>query len=363
MNAPVNEVRSFMEIVLQKIGVPVEDVPACVDVLISSDLSGIESHGIGRFKMYYDRIKAGIQFPVTKIKVIQDSKAVAVWDGGHGMGQVVSCKAMQKAIDKAAEFGLGAVAVRNSTHFGICGYYAKMATRQNMAGLIFTNARPSVAPLFGVTPLLGTNPICFGAPSDLAFPFLFDAATSITQRGKIEVLAREEKDTPIGWAIDTDNQPYKDTTQLLKDLVLKKASLLPLGGNSETMGGHKGYGLSTMVEIFCAAFQQGSFLKGLLGFENREAKPYRLGHFFVAFNISSFIDVNIFKKTVGDIIRQLKDSQKSPDYDNIFVGGEKEYLSERKVLLEGIPIIDNLRRDLNLIKEELRLDVDYKWLR
>jgi LDH2 family malate/lactate/ureidoglycolate dehydrogenase len=190
---PVETLKNFMVEVFKRSGVPEEDAEICSEVLIASDLRGIESHGIGRLKMYYDRIKAGIQEPVTRIEVIKDKAATAVWDGNNGMGQVISFRAMETAIEKAKQFGLGAVAVRNSTHFGICGYYANMACQENMMGLIFTNARPSVCPTFGVEPLLGTNPICFGAPTDLAFPFIYDAATSITQRGKIEQYAREEK--------------------------------------------------------------------------------------------------------------------------------------------------------------------------
>ncbi|MDZ4182125.1 MAG: Ldh family oxidoreductase, partial [Candidatus Cloacimonadaceae bacterium] len=196
--------KSFMMEVFTRIGVPTEDAKICADILIASDLKGIESHGVGRLKMYYDRIKLGIQNPVTQIDVIRDRHATAVWDGNHGMGHVIGFKAMQAAIDKAAKYGIGAVAVRNSTHYGICGYYAEMACKQDMIGLTFTNARPSTCPTNGVSPLLGTNPICFGAPTDLPYSFIYDAATSISQRGKIEQYAREEKDTPAGWAIDLD---------------------------------------------------------------------------------------------------------------------------------------------------------------
>ena len=140
---PVETLKNFMIDVFQRLGVPEEEVKICTDVLIASDLRGIESHGIGRLKMYYDRIKAGIQDPITKIEVIKDKAATALWDGNNGMGQVISFKAMQTAIKKSRQFGLGAVAVRNSTHFGICGYYAEMACKENMIGLVFTNARPS----------------------------------------------------------------------------------------------------------------------------------------------------------------------------------------------------------------------------
>jgi LDH2 family malate/lactate/ureidoglycolate dehydrogenase len=343
---PVNEVYDIMLKVFAQLGVPEEDAGICADVLIASDLSGIESHGIGRLKMYYDRIKAGIQKPITRIETVSDKAATAVWDGNHGMGQVIGHRAMLTAIAKAKEYGLGSVAVRNSTHYGICGYYARMAIKDNMIGLTFSNARPSIAPLFGVTPLLGTNPICFGAPTDLDFPFLYDAATSISQRGKIEVLAREDKPTPYGWAIDREGKPHTETLKLLNDLTLGTASLLPVGGDSEISGGHKGYGLATLVEILCSALQNGSYLEQLKGKEGEKQAPYRLGHFFMAIDIAAFINPAIFKQITGDICRRLKSAAKIEGQETIFVAGEKEYLNEKRVRNEGVPITEKLSRNL-----------------
>lgn len=355
---PANQLQQFMTQVLTRIGVPAQDAEICSEILIASDLRGIESHGIGRLKMYYDRIRAGIQDPRTRIDIIKDLMATAVWDGNHGMGHVISKKAMQTAIDKAAQFGLGAVAVRNSTHYGICGFYAEMATQQDMIGLTFTNARPSVCPTNGVQPLLGTNPICFGAPTDLDYPFIYDAATSISQRGKIEQYAREGKDTPEGWAIDLDGNAHTDTPRLLVDLIKQTASLLPIGGTDEISGSHKGYGLSTMVEILCAALSNGSFLNGLLG-QDEEGKPapYRLGHLFLAINIGFFTEIDSFKHTAGEICRQLQNSQKLPGHPRIWVAGEKEHEKMLQVLSEGVPVIPKLQQDIATMQKELGFEM------
>jgi len=353
---PINTLKAFMEEVFTHIGVPAGDARICSDILIASDLHGIESHGIGRLKMYYDRIKAGIQNPVTKIGILRDKAATAVWNGNHGMGHVVAFRAMETALAKARQFGLGAVAVRDSTHFGICGYYAQMACEENMLGLIFTNARPSVCPTHGIQPLLGTNPICFGAPTDLDFPFIYDAATSISQRGKIEQYSREEKPTPAGWAIDLEGNPHTDTNQLLVDLIKQTASLLPIGGSDEISGGHKGYGLSTMVEILCAALQNGSYLNQLLGKdESGKPAPYRLGHFFLAINIDFFTDLDEFRKTSGAICRELQNSQLMPGRDRVWVAGEKEYEKELEIRRLGVPIIPNLQKDIETMQRELGL--------
>jgi L-2-hydroxycarboxylate dehydrogenase (NAD+) len=195
---PVGVIESFMIDVFESLGTPAEDARICADVLIAADLRGIESHGVGRLKYYYDRIQAGVQTTQTEIEAIRETETTAVWDGHHGMGHVIAHQAMQHAISKAREYGLGAVAVRNGTHYGIAGYYALMAAAEGMMGLSVTNARPAIAPTFGTEPMLGTNPIAFAAPSDQGFPFCFDAATSISQRGKVEVAARAEKSVPQG---------------------------------------------------------------------------------------------------------------------------------------------------------------------
>ena len=154
-------------------------------------------HGVNRFKpIYIDRIKAGIQKPVTKFEILKETPTTAVVDGHDGMGQVIGYRSMQMAIDKAKQYGMGMVAVRNSTHYGIAGYYATMATKNDCIGITGTNARPSIAPTFGVENMMGTNPLCFGMPTDEDFPFVIDCATSITQRGKIEYWARINKETP-----------------------------------------------------------------------------------------------------------------------------------------------------------------------
>ncbi len=207
---PVATINRFMLDVFTALGVPAEDARVCADVLIASDVRGIESHGVARLKYYYDRIKAGIQYATTEFEIVQETNATALVDGHHGMGHVIAHRSMEMAIGKAREHGLGAVAVRNSTHFGIAGYYALMAADEGMMGFVVTNARPSVAPTFSTQPLLGTNPIAFAAPSDGPHPFCYDAATSIAQRGKIEVAARIAKPVPPEWVIGRDGKPLTE---------------------------------------------------------------------------------------------------------------------------------------------------------
>lgn len=356
-----DSLENFMIDVFKGIGVPEEDARICADVLITSDKRGIDSHGIGRLKpIYYDRIKAGTQSPKTDMEIVKDGPTTAVIDGHNGMGQVIAKKSMALAIEKAKKMGLGMVAVRNSTHYGIAGYYVLMAIEAGMIGISGTNARPSIAPTFGVENMLGTNPLTFGMPSDEEFPFVLDCATSITQRGKIEFYDRADKEIPPGWVIGQDGKTRTDTHQILQDLKTGKAALAPLGGIGEETAGYKGYGYSAVVEILSAALQNGKFLKMLSGVEDGKPVPINLGHFFIAINVSSFIELELFKRISGDILRSLRSSKKAPEAERIYTAGEKEYLTWLERKGKGAPINQNLQQQIITLKEELGL-TQYKF--
>ncbi|HOF00253.1 MAG TPA: Ldh family oxidoreductase [Spirochaetota bacterium] len=354
---PFDKMEKFMTDVFVKLGVPLDEAKICADVLITSDKRGIDSHGINRLKpIYYDRIKKGIQKAVTNFEIVKDGPTTTVIDGHDGMGHVISKKAMDITISKAKKFGMGMAVVRNSTHYGIAGYYALMACRAGMIGITGTNARPSIAPTFGVENMLGTNPLTFGMPTDEEFPFVLDCATSITQRGKIELYARENKDCPKGLVIDREGNSKTDSVQILKDLVDGSAALAPLGGPGEELGGYKGYGYATVVEILSSALQAGNFLKMLSGIdENGKPVPYGLGHFFIAIDIESFTSLDSFKKITGDILRELRNSQKAPGSDRIYTAGEKEYLAWLERKDKGVPVNEELQKDIIAMKNELGL--------
>ena len=351
---PVDVVKAFMTDVFVALGTPDEDAAICTDVLITSDLRGIESHGIGRLKYYYDRIKAGVQSTTTRWKIVKETETTAVIDGNHGMGHVIATHSMKLAMEKARQYGMGSVAVRNGTHFGIAGYYPLMAAKAGMMGLTVTNARPAIAPTFGTEPMLGTNPIAFAAPTDMPYPFCLDMATPITQRGKVEVLDRAEKPVPEGWVINDRGEPETDAGAILQNLGKFTAALLPLGGSGELMGGHKGYGLATMVEILSASLQAGVFQKDLLGFApDGSRRPYMLGHFFMAIDIKHFIPVEDSRRITGLILRNLQQSRKAPGAERIYVAGEKECEIEQERLRVGIPVNANLHKELQTVRDEL----------
>jgi L-2-hydroxycarboxylate dehydrogenase (NAD+) len=358
---PLDLLGRFMTDVFIKAGVPSADAAVCAAVLSESDRRGIDSHGIGRLKtIYIDRIRDGIINPVTKITVVREGPTTAVLDGNDGMGQVIAKKAMAMAIAKAKKFGTGMVAVRNSNHYGIAGYYALMASRAGMIGITGTNARPSVAPTFGVENLLGTNPLTIGLPTDEDFPFLIDCATSIIQRGKVEVYARIHKRLPKGWVINSKGKSKSGAKTVLKDLIRGNAALVPLGGIGEETSGYKGYGFATVVEILSAALQGGAFLTALSGYRNGLREPHRLGHFFIAIDVAAFTKPAAFKKTAGDILRRLRKSKKMPGHDRIWTAGEKEHDAEKERLKTGVPIDPVVRAEMVELKDRFALS-QYKF--
>lgn len=347
---------AFMADVFVALGVSEDDAWICADVLITADKRGIDSHGINRCKpIYYDRIKAGILNPLTNFEVVRETKTTAVVDGHNGMGHVIAKRCMQMAIDKAREFGMGMVAARNSTHYGIAGYYVLMAVESGMIGISGTNARPSIAPTFGVENMLGTNPLTFGMPTDEDFPFVLDCATSVTQRGKIEFYDRAGKEIPAGWVIDRKGRTRTDTHQILKDLVKGIAALVPLGGIGEETAGYKGYGYATVVEILSSALQAGNYMKALVGVSNGRKVPIELGHFFLVIDIEAFIELGAFKRNAGDILRQLRSSTKAPGQDRIYTAGEKEHAAWLERKEKGVPLPSDVRNDIVAMRDELGL--------
>ena len=356
-------ITDFVTEVFVRYGVPEADAAICADNLLEADRRGIESHGVNRFKpIYLDRIKAGVQKPVTEFEVIRETPTTAVVDGHDGMGQVIGYRCMAMAIEKAKQYGMGMVVARNSCHYGIAGYYTTMATRAGCIGMTGTNARPSVAPTWGVEGMFGTNPLTLGVPTDEPFNFNFDAATSVTQNGKVEYFARIGADVKPGTIIGDDGQCVTgDAAQALRRIRQGTAALTTVGGIGEDTAGYKGYGFALFVELMCAALQDGYYGKALNGVdENGWRCAPRLGHFFIAIDTDHFLGEELCRRKSGEILRSVRASKRMPGAERIYTAGEKEY-ETKMARTDGVPINDSMQGELNEIRAQLGLTDKYRF--
>jgi L-2-hydroxycarboxylate dehydrogenase (NAD+) len=341
--------------------VPEDDAHIIADVLVTADLRGVDSHGVARLRRYVQGIRDGVMLPRPDIKVVHETPATALIDGGAGLGQPVSLRAMRLAMEKAQAVGAGFVSVRNSNHYGIAGYYAMMALAEdNLIGMSMTNADVLVVPTFGRDAILGTNPISVAAPAGKERPFVLDMATSTVPRGKLEVYNRLDKELPIGWATDERGLDTTNANRVLQNFKSRAGGgLLPLGGAGELLSGHKGYGLALLVDILCGVLP-GAAYANLVYPKDPSGKPLpaNIGHFFGAWRIDGFRPVDEFRATMDDIIHRLKDLPKAEGQSRIYIHGEKEYEEAERRRADGIPLLRKVYDDLQAISGEVGVVFD-----
>jgi len=350
--------KGFCAQVFQKVGVAEEDARLTADILVAADLRGISSHGVAHLRRYVDGLRTGTFAAHPTEQVVTETPVMAVIDAGAGLGQPVSYRAMQKAIQKAREIGVGFVSVRNSNHHGVVAYYATMALPHDCIGLSMTNASPKVMPTFGRKPTLGTNPLAIAAPAGKQRPFVLDMATSAVALGKIEIADQLDRPIPEGWALYKDGLPATDSRRAMDEFKRNLgAGLLSLGGAGELLGGHKGYGLAIGVDIFTALLS-GAAASPLTYPKTPEGKPLpaNLGHFFGAWRIDCFRPVEEFKKAMDDYQQLLKNVPKVEGQDRIYIHGEKEYEAEERHLRDGIPLNRRVAADLRALAQELQVE-------
>jgi LDH2 family malate/lactate/ureidoglycolate dehydrogenase len=337
--------RAFTEGVFRKLGVPAREAKVTADVLIAADLRGIGSHGVARLPRYVSGIKNGSIVPKTASRIVKQTRATALMDGGNGLGQVVGRKAMELAITKARGTAVGFVTVRNSNHYGIAGYYSMMALKAGMIGISMTNTAPLVVPTYARISVLGTNPISVAVPTGTEPPFVLDMATSVVPRGSIEVYDRQGKEMPLGWAVDETGRGTANPKAVLEALAKRLGGgLLPLGGEGEEFSGHKGYGLALLVDILCGVLPGAA--TGLDVYGNEKAA--NVGHFFGAIDVRAFRPLREFKRDMDHLLTMLRESPKAEGHDRIYVHGEKSFAMERERRAKGIPlgpkVAENLRK-------------------
>lgn len=339
----------------KKFGLNKEQARIITDVLLLSDLYGIESHGMQRMARYYKSVERGLIKLGVEPEVIFETPVSAVIDGHDGMGQLIGHKAMTMAIEKAKVSGVGIVTVRNSNHYGIAGYYAKLASSQGMMGLSFTNSTAIMVPTHGSTAMIGSNPIAIAMPAE-PYEFLFDASTTVVTRGKLEVLNKRGEAMPDGWALDKDGKPTDNAGDVLDNITAKRGGgIMPLGGDTEKFGGHKGYGYAMMCEIFSSILSLGA-TSDLTTTNNRGL----ICHGFMAINLDIFGDAQAIKAHLSDYLEKIRSSHKAEGADRIYTHGEKEVEAMAQRMKNGIPVLDNTMVEVLDLCKSLELDfADY----
>jgi len=333
--------------ILTALSVPEEDARIVADNLIIADLRGVESHGAQRLKRYVKAIEKNAVNLRPNIRIERESKIHALLDGDEGLGQPVSHKAMKMAIDKAKENLFGVVGVRNSNHFGIAGHYSLMAVDEELIGISMTTTRPLVIPTWGIEKVIGTNPIAIGAPIEDMPPFLLDMATSVVSTGKFELYRRKDKPIPEGWGVDRYGEITTDPNE-----VLSEGAELPLGGIGEILGGHKGYGLSLVVDILSGVLTNATWSKWV---KNTDEKNSNVGHMFIAINVEAFMPLEEFKRRMKEMIMDIKKS-KAKEGKKIWYPGEKGALTAETRLKIGIPIYHKVLEEINEIAEKVGVE-------
>ncbi len=335
-----------------KFGFTEEQSRIISDVLMLSDLYGIESHGMQRLVRYHKGIEKGTIKIDAEAEVVFETPISAVIDAHDGMGQLVGHDAMALAIKKAETAGVGIVSVRNSNHFGIAGYYAKMACDKGLVGFACTNSEAIMVPTFGRLAMIGSNPIAMAAPAE-PYPFFFDASTTVVTRGKLEMYNKMGKPLPEGWALDKDGHPSSDAADVLKNIVAKNGGgIMPLGGSGEQLGSHKGYGWGMVCEFFASILSQGVTSNGCM--KNGKSG---ICHGFMAINPSFFGNAEDIKAHFSTYLEELRQSPKAEGAERIYTHGEKEIaaLADRKA--NGIQVNENTVREMIDMANYLGMDV------
>ncbi len=346
------QLQSFAKSVFIYMGCPENEADTAADVLISADLCGIDSHGIARLSGYHRLWKAKRINATPTIKVVHETPSTAVVDGDLGLGLVVAPFAMQVAMEKALKVGSGWVSVKNTNHFGIAGTHAKMGLKKDMIGIAMTNASPLVAPTFSKEKLLGTNPIAVAIPAGEQPPFVVDMATATAANGKLEILQRTGKDSPIGWIQDKEGNPTTNAHALKEG-----GALLPLGGDREH-GSHKGYCLGAVVDIFSAVFSganYGPWVPPFVSFLPVVSDPVGegIGHFFGAMRIDAFRPAEEFKSHMDNWISRFRSAETVEGQERVLIPGDPEREAEEDRRQNGIPLNDKVIQDIEELSKKI----------
>jgi len=354
---PVEKTRKFTENIFKALGCTQKDAKLAADVLINADLNGVDSHGVARLPGYVRLSDHGRLNPRPEIKIIHETPSTATIDGDRGLGLVVAPFAMKLAMKKAKKAGSGWVAVQNSNHFGIGGYHAAIALESEMIGIAMTHSAPLVVPTYSKEKLLGTNPIAVAIPGDKQPAFLADFATTAVAYGKMEILQRKGLDAPLGWVQDAHGKPTTNA-----NAVKEGGGLLPLGGDREN-GGHKGYSLGAIVDIFSGVLSGANYGPWVppfatAGFHGVAAEQVGkgTGHFLGAMRIDAFRPKEDFKQNMDRWIERFRNADHI-EGEHVQIPGDQERYWRAERLKTGLPLNEKVVESLRELSERFRV----KW--
>ena len=353
INYSYEQLKRFCTDAFVKFGFTNEESDIIVDVLLTSDMYGIESHGMQRLVRYHKGIEKGLIKIDAKPEIVFETPVSAVIEGHDGMGQLLGVKAMNIAIEKAKTTGMAVVTVRNSNHYGIAGYYAKMACREGLIGMSMTNSEAIMVPTFGRKAMLGSNPIAVAMPAE-PYDFFFDSSTTVVTRGKLEIYNKLQKPLPEGWALDANGKGTSDAGDVLKNIVAKACGgIMPLGGEFEQTGSHKGYGYGMFCEIFTSILSM-----GLTSNHTHIGGKGGTCHGFIAINPAMFGDPEAIKEHLSTLLRELRESPKAEGADRIYTHGEKEVFAYKDRMENGVDVNINTVAEMVDLCNYLGMDVE-----
>ncbi len=352
-NFPVafSKLRGFIATALEHLGMPVDDSARVAALMAEADLQGSDGHGVIRLIPYSKRIRAGGINLRPNIRVIEERPAMALLDGDNAMGHLVMSRAAEIAIAKARTAGVAWVGARLSNHAGPASLYARMPVMADMIGMYFAVGNANhLAPWGGLEMLLSTNPLAVAIPAGNESPIVLDMATTVAAYGKVKSRAQRGEAMPEGWMIDRMGRPLTDPKRAEEGL------LLPLGGAE---AGYKGYGLALIIGILAGTLNGAAMGRDVIDFNKDPASVTNTGQAILAIDVSAFGDVAAFKRHIDMLVRDLRDSERLPSVDRIWMPGEQSAAKRTAYIRDGIPLAGSLLRNLDLFADELdipRLD-------
>lgn len=331
--------------ILERNGVPQKHAAVVAESLVHADLRGIESHGVSRLPIYVERIKKKLIHPDREVAKLLDNGSTILLDGRNQLGAVVGNAALREVLSRAEQTGIAMAGVRHSNHFGACSYYAEKAIQAGQILIVLSNAPQSMAPIGGIRPFLGSNPLAIGIPGKYEAPFLLDMATSTVARGKIALAEKEGKSIPEGWAIGADGQPTTNPAEALL------GSILPFGEA-------KGYGLALFIDILCGLLTGAGFADQVYSLYDNWDHPQNIGHIFISIHIDHFVSYEKFTQSMEQYCLQLKAEPTVAGVSEILIPGEREYRCMIACKQEGIPLGNATAAELQNLAKAHQVDLN-----